>query len=110
MGGIDILRRLWRRPAQAPTATTAPRPSPSDTPVPERSEAKPNEAGREDDLTAIKGIGAATQQRLHVAGIKSYSQLAHATPKEVGRALAGSRPGARVEQWIRRADELAQRQ
>ncbi len=130
MGVIDILSRLWRGSARvrgrrgatekapdaeakaAPEASpaTAQRPPTSDTPVAERDEAEPNVPEQEDDLTAIKGIGVATQQRLRVAGIKSYSQWARATPKEVARALVGSRRGARVEEWIRRASELAERQ
>ena len=128
MGVIDILCRLWRtrvrgrpaapEPEEAPAAeaeatpaaspATARRPPPSDTP--ERDEAEPNGPEQEDDLTAIKGIGVATQQRLHAAGINSYGQLAHATPKEVARALIGSRRGARIEEWIKRAGELAERQ
>ncbi len=33
-----------------------------------------------DDLTAIRGIGIATQHRLYGAGIKSYGQLGRAAP------------------------------
>ncbi len=36
-----------------------------------------------DDLTAIRGIGIATQNRLYKAGIKSHGQLARATPEDV---------------------------
>ncbi len=127
MGLIGILCRLWRGSARGsgkPGASerqpasdveaeatheaspaAAERPLPSD--VTERDDAEPGEPEPEDDLTVISGIGAATQLRLHAVGIRSYGQLARATPQEVGRALVGSRRGARVEEWIRRAGELA---
>ncbi len=46
-----------------------------------------------DDLTAIRGIGIATQNRLYRAGIKSYGQLARATPEDV-RKILGKFAGA----------------
>ncbi len=59
-----------------------------------------------DDLTAIRGIGMATQKRLITSGIKSYTQLARAAPEDVRRALGDPRV-AKVEDWIRQARELA---
>jgi predicted flap endonuclease-1-like 5' DNA nuclease len=40
-----------------------------------------------DDLTAIRGIGMASQNRLYKAGIKTYAALASAEPAEVRRML-----------------------
>ena len=60
-----------------------------------------------DDLTAIRGIGIATQNRLYKAGIKSYGQLARATPEEVREILGKFAGGADVEDWIAQAKQLA---
>ncbi len=60
-----------------------------------------------DDLTAIRGIGIATQNRLYRAGIKSYGQLARATPEDVREIFGKSAGGASVEKWIAEAKQLA---
>ncbi len=60
-----------------------------------------------DDLTAIRGIGIATQDRLYRAGIKSYGQLARATPEDVREILGKFAGGASVEKWIAQAKQLA---
>ena len=60
-----------------------------------------------DDLTAIRGIGIATQNRLYRAGIKSYDQLARATPEDVRKILGKFAGGASVEKWIAQAKQLA---
>ena len=60
-----------------------------------------------DDLTAIRGIGAATQMRLNAAGIRSYAQLAKADPEDVRKALNEQRQNTKVERWISQAQELA---
>ncbi len=60
-----------------------------------------------DDLTAIRGIGIATQNRLYRAGIKSYGQLARATPEDVRKILGKLARGADVEDWIAQAKQLA---
>ncbi len=57
-----------------------------------------------DDLTAIRGIGTATQNRLHAAGIKSYVQLARASPEEVRMKVgklrdSGGSPGCEASVW-----------
>ena len=59
------------------------------------------------DLTAIHGIGIATQNRLYGAGIKSYGQLARATPEDVRKILGKFAGGASVEKWIAQAKQLA---
>ncbi len=62
-----------------------------------------------DDLTAIRGIGITTQDRLNRAGITTYAQLAEAKPEQVREALGEFSRGARVKEWISRARELAGR-
>ncbi len=64
----------------------------------------------EDDLTAIRGIGEATQRRLYAAGFTSYAELANARPDQVRAVLAGPGRTAKVEEWIRQAGQLAARQ
>ncbi len=59
-----------------------------------------------DDLTDIRGIGIATQDRLNRAGIKSYGQLARATPEDVRKILGRFAGGASVEKWIAQAKQL----
>ncbi len=83
-----MLRRWFGRPA----------------PGPERREraAEEAEAGEPpevspDDLTAIRGIGIATQNRLYKAGIKSHGQLARAMPEDVRKILGKFAGGADVE-------------
>ncbi len=73
---------------------------------PEPAEDAASEAA-EDDLTAIRGIGAATQERLNAAGIKSYAQLADADPEDVRQALNKRQENTKVERWISQARELA---
>ncbi len=60
-----------------------------------------------DHLTAIRGIGIATENRLYRAGIKSYGQLARASPAEVREILGKFAGGASVEKWIAQAKQLA---
>ncbi len=83
-------------------------------PGPERREraAEEAEAGEPpefspDDLAAIRGIGIASQDRLYRAGIKSYGQLAQASPEEVRGILGKFAGGASVEKWIAEAKQLA---
>ena len=63
--------------------------------------------GSVDDLTAIRGIGITTQDRLNRAGITTYAQLAEAKPEQVREALGKLSGGAKVEAWISQAQELA---
>ncbi len=63
-----------------------------------------------DDLTAIRGIGIANQNRLYRAGIKSYGQLARATPEDVRKILGKLAEGATVEGWIAQARNLASKE
>ncbi len=60
-----------------------------------------------DDLTAIRGIGIATQDRLYRAGIKSYGLFARASPEEVQKIMGKFAGGATVEDWMAQAKQLA---
>ena len=60
-----------------------------------------------DDLTAIRGIGIASQNRLYTAGIKTYAALAGTPAEEVRRLLGDLARGAQVEEWIAEARKLA---
>ena len=65
------------------------------------------EAISPDDLTAIMGIGIVIQDRLNRSGIKTYAQLAEATPEDL-EAILGSRiTGARINDCIAEARMLA---
>ncbi len=88
-----MLRRLWRGAAPGPGRR-------------EGTAAKVYEISL-DDLAAIRGIGTATQNRLHTAGIKSYAQLARASPEEVRMKVGKLAGGANVEDWIAQAQELS---
>ena len=107
---VENLRRVWRRLVGGTGEQKPPTEPDRQSPGPESAEAAaPTKADEEsvDDLTAIRGIGMATQKRLITAGIKSYTQLARAAPEDVRRALGDPRRVAKVEEWIRQARELA---
>ncbi len=61
------------------------------------------------DLTAIRGIGIAMQDRLNRAGITNYAKLAEAKPEHVREALGELSRGIKIEAWISQAQELAAR-
>ncbi len=65
-----------------------------------------NPEGVVDDLSAIRGIGIAVQNRLNRAGITTYAQLAEANPEQVQEALGKLSRGASVEAWISQARKL----
>lgn len=73
----------------------------------EKSGSRATEANISDDLTAISGIGIASQNRLNVAGIKSYSQLARVDPEELRKILGRLGGGATFEDCINQARKLA---
>jgi predicted flap endonuclease-1-like 5' DNA nuclease len=54
-----------------------------------------------DDLTVIKGIGPAIQEKLRALGIATFSDLARADPKALKERLKGSQPisEARARGW-----------
>ncbi len=63
-----------------------------------------------DHLTAIRGIGIATENRLYRAGIKSYGQLARARPEDVRKILGKLGANAKIEEWIAQARNLANKE
>ncbi len=93
-----MLCRLWRCPASGPDRQER---------AADKAAANSPDEGSPDDLTAIRGIGIATQDRLYRAGIKSYGQLARASPEEVREMLGKFAGGASVEKWIAEAKQLA---
>jgi predicted flap endonuclease-1-like 5' DNA nuclease len=66
-----------------------------------------DEARAPDDLTAIRGLGKASQDRLRAAGIKTYAQLAETAPADLRDSLGKTGQGAKVEAWIAQAKALA---
>ncbi len=93
-----ILRRWLGRPAPGPERRVR---------AAEEAEAGEPPEVSPDDLTVIRGIGIATQNRLYEAGIKSHGQLARASPAEVREILGKSAGGASVEKWIAEAKQFA---
>ena len=85
-----ILCRLWR----------------CATPSQGREQTGSSNNATSDDLTAIRGIGIATQDRLYRAGIKSFSELAQSSPEKIREALGKMARGAKVETWIKDAAGL----
>ncbi len=65
-----------------------------------------DDARAPDDLTAIRGLGKASQARLQAAGIKTYAQLAEASPEDLRDSLGKAGQGAKVEDWIAQAKAL----
>ena len=71
--------------AAKPSARPAPKPAPAQ---PEKTVAPPVP----DDLTVIKGIGPAVQNKLRALGITTFADLAAADPDTILRGLKGSQP------------------
>ncbi len=96
-----FLSRIWQRTAfsKADRVRATDNAKPKDT-----------QASAWDDLTAIRGIGTATQNRLNGSGIKSYAQLAKVSADEVRKILGIKARGAKVEDWIAQAQEMAKKQ
>ena len=60
-----------------------------------------------DDLTAIRGIGITTENRLYASGIKTYADLAEASLAELREILGGRVSEAKIEDWMADAAKLA---
>jgi len=60
-----------------------------------------------DDLTAIRGIGIAAENRLFRAGIRSFDALAKAGPERLKKILGDPLPGVSYESWIASARALS---
>jgi predicted flap endonuclease-1-like 5' DNA nuclease len=102
--------RAGGRPAANGGAPRAPEPS-------VRPPAKPAVAQADkavtppipDDLTVIKGIGPAVQNKLRALGITTFADLAAANPDKLMEQLKGSQPlsRGRVHHWTQAARERA---
>jgi predicted flap endonuclease-1-like 5' DNA nuclease len=76
--------------------------------APEPTSAQPEKAVTApvpDDLTVIKGIGPALQNRLRALGITTFADLATANPDKLMAQLKGGQPlsRARVQHWTEAA-------
>jgi predicted flap endonuclease-1-like 5' DNA nuclease len=62
-----------------------------------------------DDLTVIKGIGPAVQNKLRALGITTFADLAAADPDELMKQLKGAQPlsRGRVRHWTEAARQRA---
>ena len=88
------------------SAETRARPAPK--PAPDQPK-KPVAAPVPDDLTEIKGIGPAMQNRLRALGITTFADLAAADPDQLLAQLKGSQPLSlgRVRHWTEVARQRA---
>lgn len=88
--------------AAEPGARPAPKPAPAQ---PEKTVAPPVP----DDLTEIKGIGPAMQNRLRALGITTFADLAAADPDQLMAQLKGAQPlsRGRVRHWTEAARQRA---
>jgi predicted flap endonuclease-1-like 5' DNA nuclease len=75
----------------------------ADPPKAEARKAEP------DDLTTIKGIGPATQDKLRGLGIATFKDLAAANPEELVQQLKGGQPisEAQIRGWTAEAGKRA---
>jgi predicted flap endonuclease-1-like 5' DNA nuclease len=102
-------------PARPTGETAGPKPSrpsaqPAAGPVPAQPE-KTVAPPVPDDLTVIKGIGPAVQNKLRALGITTFADLAAADPDRLLAELKGSQPltMTRVRDWTVAARERARR-
>jgi len=98
---------------ETPAAAPSPRPEP-EAPAPRPESARPApaaEAATEaeaDDLTVIKGIGPAIQQKLNALGITTFADLAEADPDGVSERLDMRMASPnRVREWVAAARKKA---
>jgi predicted flap endonuclease-1-like 5' DNA nuclease len=109
---------LWWLPRSRADQARAP-----DTPPATAQQAEPHLAGDAnnkapagsagertfDDLTRIKGIGRATQERLRSFGIMTFQHLAAANPDDLADRLKTVQPVSKlqVSQWIESAQKTS---
>ena len=67
-----------------------------------------NEQKSRDDLTAIRGIGIATQNHLNKSEIWTYTQLAAASPDGLREILSDRVTEGKTKHWIADARILAE--
>jgi predicted flap endonuclease-1-like 5' DNA nuclease len=100
------------QPAPAAKAGTARAAEPSARPAAKATAAQPEKTVAPpvpDDLTVIKGIGPAVQNKLRALGITTFADLAAADPDAILRGLKGSQPltKGKVQAWTNAAREHA---
>jgi predicted flap endonuclease-1-like 5' DNA nuclease len=100
------------QPAPAAQAGSAKAAEPSARPAAKATAAQPEKTVAPpvpDDLTVIKGIGPAVQNRLRALGITTFADLAAADPDAILRGLKGSQPltKGKVQAWTNAAREHA---
>jgi predicted flap endonuclease-1-like 5' DNA nuclease len=103
--------RKDERRAAEPTARPAPKagaPGTSAGPAAKPAVTQPEKtvaAPVPDDLTVIKGIGPAVQNKLRALGITTFADLAAADPDAILRQLKGSQPltKGKVQAWTEAA-------
>ncbi len=94
---FSLLKLIYRACGRAPRGPD------SEEPSGEKAKEKPP-----DDLTTIRDIGIATQNRLNTSGIRTYAQLAEATPGDLREILGGRITEGRIKHWIEEARKLAE--
>ena len=100
-------------PRQQPAKSGAPSaPKAAARPAPKPAAAQPEKtvaAPVPDDLTEIKGIGPAMQNRLRALGITTFADLAAADPNQLLAQLKGAQPLSlgRVRHWTEAARQRA---
>jgi predicted flap endonuclease-1-like 5' DNA nuclease len=99
-------------PAAPERPVEPPAPEPSPAPAARSAAARPEKTVAPpvpDDLTVIKGIGPAVQNKLRALGITTFADLAAADPDAILRQLKGSQPLTRgkVQAWTKAARERA---
>jgi hypothetical protein len=68
---------------------------------------EPRPRSHEDDLTEVKGIGPRTAAKLEQAGIRTYDELADATPDQLAAIAGVSRERVDENDWVGQARALA---
>jgi predicted flap endonuclease-1-like 5' DNA nuclease len=101
-----------QRPEQPKAAAARGAEAPARQPGPKPAAAQPEKtvaAPVPDDLTEIKGIGPAMQNRLRALGITTFADLAAADPDQLMKQLKGGQPLSlgRVRHWTEAARERA---
>jgi predicted flap endonuclease-1-like 5' DNA nuclease len=99
-------RKPQAEPRWEPESVAEPEPKPTpeqpSEPAPKAATASP------DDLTVIKGIGPAMQDRLQALNVRTFADLAAADPDDLAARLRKAQAvvsKARVEAWIETAKE-----
>ena len=102
---------FWWVPREESAAKPQTRSEPSEAqPQAQRTSDLNAEPPKGDDLTVIKGIGPATQEKLSSLGVTSFADLADADPTRLTSDLRKYQPGIsekRVRSWIDTAKERA---